>query len=309
MGAAGAVSLGRVALPQSGIFAVGTAAHGYVELDAAAGLDVVAALTALAGLAERETTMGQTNVVVGVRPELWASVAPDTMPDGLTGFVADVVGPDGFTMPATQHDIALWFAASSYDIVFDAIIDALRQLAPHATLAHEVGGWPYHRDRDLTGFEDGTENPTLGSAPSYALVPEGSPGAMGSVLLLQKWSHDAAWLSLSQHDQEQAMGRSKADSVELDPRPESSHVARTDQDDFGHVLRRNQAYGTVTDHGTMFVGFASSRRPLQAMLESMAGLSGPRDELTRFTRAVTGAYYWVPAVSDLLAYAPPEDDD
>jgi hypothetical protein len=34
-------------------------------------------------------------------------------------------------------------------------------------------------------------------------------------------------------------------------------------------------------------GLASSKRPLQAMLESMAGLSGPRDELTRFTTAVT----------------------
>jgi len=28
-------------------------------------------------------------------------------------------------------------------------------------------------------------------------------------------------------------------------------------------------YGTVTDHGTMFVGFCAEQRPLQAMLESM----------------------------------------
>ena len=68
------------------------------------------------------------------------------------------------------------------------------------------------------------------------------------------------------------MGRTKADSVELDPRPESSHVARTDQDDAGHVLRRNTAYGTVTDHGTVFVGFAAGRTPLHTMLERMAGL-------------------------------------
>jgi putative iron-dependent peroxidase len=106
------------------------------------------------------------------------------------------------------------------------------------------------------------------------------------------------------------MGRTKPGSVELDPKPETSHVARTDQDEFGHILRRNQAYGTVTDHGTVFVGFAASKQPLQLMLESMAGVDGgPRDELTRFTTPVSGAYYWVPAATDLLALASPEDDD
>lgn len=291
-----------MALPQPGIFAVGTGSHGYVELDlvpdAADGW-----ATALADLAERETTMGATNLVVGVRPERWAS--PGTLPDGLTGFEADVVGADGFTMPATQHDLALWFAAASYDVVFDSVVDALARLAPYAVLAREIRGWAYHRDRDLTGFEDGTENPTLGQAPSYALVPDGAPGAGGSVLLLQQWSHDPAWLRLSDHEQEQAMGRTKPDSVELDPKPETSHVARSDQDEFGHILRRNTAYGTVSDHGTVFVGFASSKAPLQRMLESMAGVDGPRDELTRFATPLSGAYYWVPAASDLVALASP----
>ncbi len=96
------------------------------------------------------------------------------------------------------------------------------------------------------------------------------------------------------------MGWRKADSVELDPRPEDSHVARTDQDDFGHILRRNMAYGTVTDHGTMFVGFAAARAPLQTMLESMAGLeTGTRDALTRFAKPVTGAYYVVPSIDTI----------
>jgi putative iron-dependent peroxidase len=296
-----------MALPQPGIFAVGLSSHGYLELDLVPGA-TREWVTVLADLAERETTMGATNVVVGVRPELWASVSPGTLPEGLTGFEADVVGSDGFTMPATQHDLALWFATGSYDVVFDAVVDAVRRLAPHATLARELRGWAYHRDRDLTGFEDGTENPTLGSAPEYALVPDGSPGAGGSVLLLQQWSHDPAWLGLSDSDQEHAMGRTKPDSVELDPRPETSHVARTDQDDFGHILRRNQAYGTVTDHGTVFVGFASGKEPLHRMLESMAGVAdGPRDELTRFATPLSGAYYWVPAATDLQALASPAD--
>jgi porphyrinogen peroxidase len=296
-------------LPQSGIFAVGTAEHGYLELDLVAGADR-GWVTVLADLAERETTMGATNVVVGVRPELWRSVSPGTLPEGLTGFEAEVVGSDGFTMPATQHDLALWFATGTYDVVFDAILDAVRRLGPYATAAREIRGWAYHRDRDLTGFEDGTKNPTLGSAPEYALVPDGRPGEGGSVLLLQQWSHDPAWLALSDSEQEQAMGRTKPASVELDPKPDTSHVARTDQDDFGHILRRNTAYGTVTDHGTVFVGFASSKEPLQRMLESMAGTGGgPRDEITRFSRPLSGGYYWVPAATHLLALATPEDDE
>ena len=70
------------------------------------------------------------------------------------------------------------------------------------------------------------------------------------------------------------MGRSKDDSVELDPRPANSHVARTDQDDAGHVFRRNMPYGTVTAHGTMFVGFAAEQAPLALMLDRMAGVDG-----------------------------------
>jgi porphyrinogen peroxidase len=296
-------------LPQPGIFAVGTSSHAYVELDLIGGADAVATITVLADLAERETTMGATNLVVGVRPEVWARVSPGTLPDGLTGFGADVVGPDGFTMPATQHDVALWFAAVSYDVVFDATLDAIRRLAPYATLASELRGWAYHRDRDLTGFEDGTENPTLASAPGYALVPDGEPGAGGSVLLLQQWVHDAtSWWALDDEAQGDVIGRTKPGSIELDPKPETSHAARTDQDDFGHVLRRNTAYGTVSDHGTVFVGFASSKPPLHTMLESMAGVDGPRDALTRYTTPLTGGYYWVPATSDLVAFATPEAD-
>ena len=75
------------------------------------------------------------------------------------------------------------------------------------------------------------------------------------------------------------MGRTKDDSTELEDRPEDSHVARTDQEDFGDIFRRNTPCGTVTDHGTMFVGFAAEQGPLARMLASMAGIDGSRDAL------------------------------
>jgi putative iron-dependent peroxidase len=277
--------------PQSGIFALGTASHAYLELRAK---DADALVPAVAALREPRTTMGGVNLVAGFRPELW----PGDVPAGLRGFDEDV----GF-MPATQQDAVLWISGATYDVVFDVSRAAMGELAEVAEVAEETSSWPYLHDRDLTGFIDGTENPTLIEAPEIVLVPEGSPGEGGSVLLLQKWAHDAAaWEALPVESQEAIIGRRKFDSEELDDKPADSHVARTDQDTFGHIFRRNMPYGTVTDHGTMFVGFCAEQGPLQRMLESMAGLpSGVRDALTRYTHPLTGAYYFVPSTDALRA--------
>jgi putative iron-dependent peroxidase len=292
-----------MASPQTGIFALGTASHAYLELDATR--DAVALVAAVASLREPRTTMGGVNLVAGFRPELWRELRPEDTPADAAGFNDDIAGIESFVMPATQHDAVLWISGGSYDVVFDVARAAIEVLRDFATVGEETSSWSYHHDLDLTGFVDGTENPTLVEALQVVVVPDGSPGAGGSVLLLQKWEHDAtAWESLEVEKQEQVIGRTKADNVELDPKPETSHVARTDQDTFGKILRRNMAYGTVTDHGTMFVGFAAGREPLQAMLESMAGLkTGARDALTRFTTAVSGAYYVVPSIDSLADLA------
>ena len=296
------------ALPQAGIFALGTSSHAYLEFDLRPGADPHALATALANLREPRTTIGGVNLVVGFRPELWRERLGMPGPTSLLGFEKPLIGPDGFEMPATQHDALLWLAGSAYDVVFDEARGAIAALAGLASVATETSSWPYRHDRDLTGFQDGTENPSLARAPEVALIPSGEPGAGGSVLLLQRWSHDAqAWEALSVDDQEHAMGRRRSDSIELEDRPESSHVARTDQDDFGEIFRRNMPYGTVTDHGTMFVGFARDQAPLHRMLESMAGLHGPRDELTRYTTPLTGAYYFVPAIAAIRSHATVED--
>ncbi len=287
--------------PQSGIFALGTASHAYLELDARQPGDTRELVSAVASLREPRTTMGGVNLVAGFRPELWREVVPDDAPSMVEGFNRDLVGADGYTMPATQHDAVLWLSGSAYDVIFDTAREALAALAAVASLAEETSSWPYRHDRDLTGFIDGSENPNLIDAAELATIPEGRPGAGGSILLLQKWSHDAtAWEALPVAQQEQVIGRTKDDSVELDDKPSDSHVARTDQDQFGKIFRRNTPYGTVADHGTMFVGFSADQRPLATMLESMAGLAdGVRDALTRYTRPLTGAYYFVPSTQSL----------
>ena len=294
----------QMSVPQAGIFALGTASHAYLEFDARDTAKETALVPAVARLREPRTTMGGVNLVAGFRPELWRLVSPDDAPEA-EGFDRDLVGVDGFVMRATQHDAVLWLSGSAYDVVFDTAREAIGELDQLATVAEETSSWPYRHDRDLTGFIDGTENPNLIDAPEVALIPEGSPGAGGTILLLQKWVHDAAaWESLPVELQEQVIGRSKADSTELEERPADSHVTRTDQDRFGKIFRRNMPFGTVTEHGTMFVGFSADQRRLALMLEAMAGLAdGPRDALTRYTRPVTGAYYVVPSTEALRRWA------
>lgn len=287
--------------PQGGIFALGTASHAYLEFDVSAGRSGRDLVAAISSLREPRTTMGGVNLVAGFRPELWREALPDDAPAELEGFNEDLIGVDGFVMPATQHDAVLWVSGSAYDVIFDVAREVIAGLDGLASVVEETSSWPYRHDRDLTGFIDGTENPTLIDAPELVLIPEGDPGAGGTILLLQKWVHDAvAWESLPIESQEAVIGRTKLDSVELEDRPPDSHVASTDQERFGKIFRRNMPYGTVTDHGTMFVGFSAEQRPLSTMLESMAGLAGgDRDALTRYTRPLTGAYYFVPSTESL----------
>jgi putative iron-dependent peroxidase len=293
--------------PQTGIFALGTSSHAWLEFDVLPSASPAEAVALVASLREPRTTIDGVNLVVGFRPEIWAQVAPDAAPPGARSFDQAVTGPTGQVMPATQHDIVVWLTGSGYDVVFDVSRAIVAALAALATLVHEIVGWPYHHDRDLTGFIDGTENPSLIEAMSVALIPEGEPGAGGSILLLQQWEHDiSSWEALATDAQEAVIGRRKMDSVELDPRPAGSHVARTDQDAFGDIFRRNIAYGSVTRHGTIFVGFSASQAVLAGMLDNMVGRPGGLiDELMRFTTPLTGAYYVVPSGDRLAAFSGP----
>lgn len=287
--------------PQAGIFALGTSSHAYLEFDVLDAKKRKQFVATISAIREPRTTTGGVNFVIGFRPELLRAIVPDDVPPGIEGFNNEIRGTEGFVMPATQHDGLVWLSGSAYDVIFDMARSVTHDLADQASLVQETSSWPYRHDRDLTGFIDGSENPSLLDAPVAALLPEGVPGAAGSILLLQKWKHKVTqWEALPVGQQERIMGRTKPDSIELENKPSDSHVARTDQDEFGKIFRRNMPYGNVEDHGTVFVGFSADQKRLSRMLDSMAGLiTGTRDALTRFTQPLTGSYYFVPAVESL----------
>jgi putative iron-dependent peroxidase len=178
--------------PQAGIFALGTSSHAYLEFDILDAKKCKEFGSTISAIREPRTTTGGVNFVIGFRPELWRDIVPDDAPAGVEGFNKEIQGIEGFVMPSTQHDALVWLSGSSYDVIFDMARSVIHDVAGQASLGEETSSWPYRHDRDLTGFIDGSENPTLLDAPIAALLPEGVPGAAGSVLLLQKWKHKVA---------------------------------------------------------------------------------------------------------------------
>ena len=65
-----------MSIPQSGIFALGTASHAYLEFEARSHETARLLVSAIASLREPRTTMGGVNLVAGFRPELWSEVGP-----------------------------------------------------------------------------------------------------------------------------------------------------------------------------------------------------------------------------------------
>jgi putative iron-dependent peroxidase len=117
----------------------------------------------------------------------------------------------------------------------------------------------HRHDRDLTGFIDGTENPSLARAPDVALIPAALRARAAPCCCSSVGRTTSGRGRRSPRPSRRPPWAARDDWTELDDKPESSHVARTNQEEFGDVFRRNMPYGTVTEHGTMFVGFATEQ--------------------------------------------------
>lgn len=292
-------------IPQPGIFALGTSQHHQLELDLRDGVSDVELAAAIASLREPPMTAGSVNLVVGFGPEAWRRLADvDAQPPSFGRF--EPIG----AAPATQHDIWVWVHGSRQDMVFDVARACAAALAEVATVAAELPCFLYHDSRDMTGFEDGTENPSVEEAFEVALVPDGEDGAGGSFVLAQRWVHDLVrFHRLSVEEQQDVIGRTKPDSEELgdDVKPPTAHIARVViEDDEGEeieIWRRSVPYGTVTEMGLFFLAFAADQQRFKTMLGRMFGQAGDglHDRLTDFSTPVSGSFYFAPSVAALRA--------
>jgi porphyrinogen peroxidase len=300
-----------VTVPQFGIFAQGTNAHAFVEWDLRPGVDLLQAASVLGRLRGPSVAAGGVNLVLAFGSDLWRMLAPADIPAGLGSF-QPIGRLGGHHTPATQHDLWLWINGSSQDVVFEHTRAAAEAIETVAQLANEQVAFVHRDSRDLTGFIDGTANPSLLEAPIAALVPDGQPGAGGSHVLAMRWVHDLdAFEALPTGDQEGVFGRTKADSIELadGAKPPTAHIARVEIEDAAGIelpiYRRSVPYGTIAEHGLYFVAFSADRSRFDTMLGRMFGTGddGLRDRLTDFSRPVSGAYYYAPPLN-LLADLP-----
>jgi porphyrinogen peroxidase len=265
-----------VTVPQFGIFAQGTIAHAFMEWDVRPDVDLAGAASVLGRLRGPSVAAGGVNLVLAFGPDLWRAMAPRDVPEGLAPF--EPIGrPGGHHAPASQHDLWLWINGSSQDVVFEHTRAAAAAIETVARLANEQVAFVHRDSRDLTGFIDGTANPSLLEAPGAALVPDGQPGAGGSHLMVIRWVHDLdAFNTLPIEEQERVFGRTKADSTELadDVKPPTAHIARVEIEDAAGVelpiYRRSVPYGNVAEHGLYFV----LRRPEPVRHDARANVRG-----------------------------------
>jgi putative iron-dependent peroxidase len=219
---------------------------------------------------------------------------------GLRDFLAGT--GRGIEMPATHG--ALWCFLRGDDR--GELVHRTRALetvlAPAYRLSAVLDAFRHGEGRDLTGYEDGSENPTGANAVAAAAVPVGGVGFEGgSFVAVQQWIHDfGRFDAMSRDEQDASIGRRREDNEELDDAPPSAHVKRTAQESFdpeAFVLRRSMPWADGARAGLVFVAFGRSFDAFEAQLNRMMGLEdGVTDALFRFTRPVTGAYYWCPPV-------------
>ncbi|MHC2149019.1 Dyp-type peroxidase [Pseudomonas sp. 210_17 TE3656] len=205
--------------------------------------------------------------------------------------------------PCTQHDLWLWLRGDDRGDLW-LLSQALEKLlAPAFSLVEATDAFRHKTGFDLTGYEDGTENPVEDAAVDAAILATDVPGLSGSSFAaFQLWRHDLdCFKALPQEEQDNIIGRRKADNEELDDAPESAHVKRTAQESYepeAFIVRRSMPWADERGAGLAFLAFGHSFDAFEVQLRRMSGLEdGVVDALYRFSRPLTGGYYWCPPLS------------
>lgn len=266
----------------------------YLEFNLAAPADPSAALRRLAPLVDGRT------LVLGIGASLVAQLGRSV--PGLRS-LACATGP-GVEIPATPAALWCWLRGEDRGDFVHATRAVAAALGDGFVLERCLDAFRYRGGLDLSGYEDGTENPTGDAAVAAAVLQGAGAGLDGSSFVaVQQWRHDFARLdALSPAQQDATIGRRRSDNVELDDAPESAHVKRTAQESFepeAFVLRRSMPWADAQHSGLVFVAFGRSFDAFEAQLRRMiGGDDGIVDALFGFTRPLSGAYYWCPPLRD-----------
>ena len=300
-----------MASPQTGIFALGTASHAYLEFEllAPAELPRRSSLVAVPPRTADDDRRGQPRRRLSTGDV--GSGRPGRCSTGVIGFNEPLVGPTGVVLPATQHDVVIWLTGAAYDVVFDLSHGIVRGArGPRRPRARDGRLAVPPRPRPDRLHRRHREPDAGRGHRAWHSIPPVRQARAASILLLQQWEHDAmAWEAPAGG---RAGGRSSAAARPTAPssthrrRPRTSH-ART------RTLSGRSSGGTspmapLPTTARSSSGFSAEQRILSTMLESMVGrrrwsaamrsLRSPKPSRVRTTtsRRPTGSLPLVPSV-------------
>jgi len=275
--------------------------------------------SALDGLDDLVKTVGfrdlsaRLSCIVGIGRTLWDRLHFDRGPRELKPFTP-IKGPV-HTAPSTPGDLLFHIRSERPDLCFELERLLLGNLGASVTVVDEVTGFRYFDARDLLGFVDGTANPTGLDLPDCALVgDEDADFSGGSYVVVQKYLHDLnAWAQVPTALQEQIIGRTKVDNVEIDDddAPRKSHKSLAtviDADGNEHdILRDNMPFGRPGqgEYGTYFIGYCRYLWVMEKMLQRMyiGEPPGAYDRMLDFSTPHTGITFFAPSRPTLQALA------
>ena len=235
--------------------------------------------------------------VIGVGAPLAAS--SDSIP-GLRPFPA--IARTGVAYPSTQGAVYAFLGGTDPGELLHEGRALVARLGESFRVDEDVQAFRYAGGRDLSGYEDGTENPKDDAAVRAAIIAGKGAGLDGgSFVAAQRWVHDLGRLDrMTQGQRDEAVGRRRDTNEEMGDAPASAHVKRAAQESYdppAFMVRRSMPYGTVGEHGLFFVAYGCTLDPFERVLRRMAGMEdGIHDGLSTFTRAVSGGYYFCPPV-------------
>jgi putative iron-dependent peroxidase len=238
------------------------------------------------------------DAVLGIGPSLVKALGAQI--PGLHEF-PDLSG-HGVKVPSTPGTLWCWVRGDDLGELLHLTRKVQKALAPAFVVRHVVDAfrhsWSGTHGRDLTGFEDGTENPEGDAAVEAAFAKDGS-----SYVAVQQWLHDLdAFEALGDEQANHYIGRHRVSNEELEDSPQSAHVKRTAQESFdpeAFMLRRSMPWMMSMQAGLMFVAFGKSLYAFEAQMKRMAGQEdGITDAIFGISRPVNGAYSWCPPMRD-----------
>ncbi|MFW2083354.1 Dyp-type peroxidase [Acinetobacter guillouiae] len=242
----------------------------------------------------------KTSIAFG--PELWAKLY-HTTPEGFKQ-LEPIQG--AFKMPVVPADVLIHIASARTDICFALSQSFFDGIQNQVEVLDERVCFRYLDGRDLTGFIDGTENPQFpDDRAETALLGEDS-GIFedGSFIFAQRYVHELEkWKRLKVDAQENVIGRSKLESIEMDDehKPENAHIARVViEDNEGEeleILRHSLPYGDGQgEQGLFFIAYTKDLTRIDRMLVNMFGTQGDgiHDRLLHFVTPIDGAYFFAP---------------